>query len=141
VIASLYIGNVILVIMNLPLIPLWVAILKIPYAILYGLILAFCVIGSYSVDNSLFDVGAMASWGVAGYILKKLDIPVTPIVLTLILGPLMERNLRRSLEMSQGDFSIFFTRPLSAILLALVAIIVVATTMRMASAVKGETQV
>jgi putative tricarboxylic transport membrane protein len=140
IIASLYIGNVILLIMNLPLIPLWVAVLRIPYAILYGLILAFCAIGAYSVDGAVFDIGAMATWGIVGYVFKKLDIPVAPIVLTLILGPLLERNLRRALEMSQGDYSIFFNRPFSAVLLAITAVIIIATTFRVGTAVKGDSE-
>ncbi len=123
VIASLYIGNVFLLILNLPLVGLWVRILKIPHAVLYALILAFTVIGAYSVSNSAFDVAVMTVFGVVGYLLKKLDFPVVPAVLTLILGPLMERSLRVSLDMSQGDFSIFFTRPISAALLALAALV------------------
>jgi putative tricarboxylic transport membrane protein len=137
VIASLYIGNAILVIMNLPLIPLWVAILKIPYSVLYALILAFMVIGAYSLDNSVFDVGAMLMWGFVGYAFKKLDIPLAPLVLTLILGPLMERGLRQSLEISRGDFTVFFTRPISATLLAIGVIFIITATMRVAGAVRG----
>ena len=140
VIASFCIGNLILVIMNLPMIPLWVKVLKIPPAILNTFIIGFCVIGAYSLSNSIFDVGALLLWGILGYIFKKLDIPLTPLILTLILGPMMEKGLRQSLEMSQGDFSILFTRPISAVLLALSAILVISTTLRMASKVRGETQ-
>ncbi len=140
VIASFYIGNVILVIMNLPMIPLWVSVLKIPNSILYAFILCFCVIGAYSLSNSIFDVGALLMWGIIGYIFKKLDIPATPLILTLILGPLMESGLRRSLEMSQGDITILFTRPISAALLAAAAIPIIFTTLRIATKVKGETQ-
>ncbi len=138
VIASLYIGNLILVIMNLPLIPLWVAVLKIPYSILYALILGFMVIGAYSLDNSVFDVGAMLMWGIFGYLFKKLDIPLAPLVLTLILGPLMERGLRQSLEISRGDFTVFFTRPISAFLLAIAAIFILSTVFRLTNRVRGE---
>ncbi len=138
VIASFYTGNVILLIMNLPLIPFWVAILRIPYSILYALILGFCVIGAYSLNNSLFDVGAMLGWGIIGYIAKKLDFPLAPLVLTLILGPLMERGLRQSLEISRGDFTIFFTRPISATLIAIGAAFIIATSFRMAMKVRGE---
>ena len=140
VIASFYIGNVVLVIMNLPMIPLWVKVLKVPPAILNTFIISFCVIGAYSLSNSVFDVGAMLGWGILGYIFKKLDIPLTPLILTLILGPMMERGLRQSLEMSQGDISILFTRPISAALLALAAILIIGTTLRIATKVKGETQ-
>ncbi len=137
VIASLYIGNVILVILNLPLIPMWVAVLKIPYSILMTLILAFCVVGVYSLSSSVFDIGVMLAWGLVGYAFKKLDIPSAPLVLTLILGPLMERGLRQSLEMSRGDFSILFTRPLSATLLAIAAIMIIISTFNAVSAVRG----
>jgi len=137
VIASLYIGNVILVILNLPLIPIWVAVLKIPYAILMTLILAFCVLGVYSLSSSVFDIGVMLAWGLIGYAFRKLDIPTAPLVLTLILGPLMERGLRQSLEMSRGDFTILFTRPISATLLVISAIVIITSTFRAVSAVRG----
>lgn len=137
VIASLYIGNVILVILNLPLIPMWVAILRIPYSILFALILGFCVVGSYSLDNSVFDVGVMTIFGIIGYLFKKVDIPQAPVALTLILGPLMERGLRQSLEISRGDFTIFFTRPISATLLAIAVIFIVVTTLQLAAQVRG----
>jgi len=140
VIASLYVGNVILLIMNLPMIPMWVAVLKIPYGILFTLILGFCVVGAYSLNNSSFDVGVMLIFGIIGYLFKKLDIPLAPMTLTLILGPLMERGLRQSLEMSHGDFTIFFTRPISATLLAIAAIFVITTSLGIAKAVKGDSQ-
>lgn len=137
VIASLYVGNAILVILNLPLIPMWVAILRIPYSILFALILGFCVVGSYSLDNSVFDVGVMTIFGIIGYLFKKVDIPQAPVALTLILGPLMERGLRQSLEISRGDFTIFFTRPISATLLAIAVIFIVVTTLQLAAQVRG----
>ncbi len=122
IIASMYTGNLILLILNLPLIGMWVKILQIPYSILFALILCFTVIGAYSINSSAFDVGLMAVFGVIGYILKKTDFPLAPAVLTLILGPLMEKSLRQALEMSQGDFSIFFGRPITATLLAIAAV-------------------
>ena len=137
VIASLYVGNVILVILNLPLIPLWVAILKIPYSILFSLILGFCILGSYSINSSVFDVGSMIAFGIIGYLFKKLDFPLAPVALTLILGPLMERGLRQSLEISRGDFTIFFTRPISLGLLAIAAIFVFSATFRVVSQLRG----
>jgi putative tricarboxylic transport membrane protein len=137
VIASFFIGNAILLILNLPCIPLWVAVLKIPYSILLTLILGFCVVGAYSLSNSVFDVGAMLAFGIVGYLFKKLDIPSAPLVLTLILGPLMERGLRQSLEMSRGDFSIFFTRPISGTLLAIAAVVIVTSTFRALAPVRG----
>ncbi|HTU02906.1 MAG TPA: tripartite tricarboxylate transporter permease [Candidatus Sulfotelmatobacter sp.] len=126
VIASFYIGNVILLILNLPLIGIWVKILKIPYGILAAIILAFMILGAYSVSNSAFDVGVMTLFGVLGYVLRKLDFPLAPIVLTLILGPLMERSLRQSLEISQGSFLIFFKSPIAAVFLVMAAVILIA---------------
>ena len=117
VIASLYIGNVILVILNLPLIPLWVAVLRVPSSVLYAGILGFCVLGAYSLKGSVFDVGVMTVFGALGYLLRKLDIPAAPIILTMTVGPMMEEALRQSLEISGGRFSIFVTRPISAALL------------------------
>lgn len=137
VIASLYIGNVILVILNLPFIPLWVKVLKIPYSILMTLVLGFSVVGVYSLNSSSFDIGVMLAFGIVGYLFKKLDIPTAPLVLTMVLGPLMERGLRQSLEMSRGDFSILFTRPISATLLAIAAVVIITSTFRAVSAVRG----
>jgi putative tricarboxylic transport membrane protein len=141
VIASLYVGSVILLILNLPLIPMWVAVLKVPHGILFTCILAFCVVGAYSLNNSPFDVGAMLIFGVIGYVFRKLDIPLAPMTLTLILGPLMERGLRQSLEMSRGDFTIFLSRPISATLLALAVLFVIASGLGMAKAVRGDSEV
>jgi len=137
VIASLYVGNLILVILNLPLIPLWVALLKVPYSILFSLILGFCILGSYSLNSSVFEVGTMIAFGVIGYLFKKLDFPLAPVALTLILGPLMERGLRQSLEISRGDFSIFFTRPIALGLLIIAALFVFSATFRVVSQLRG----
>ncbi len=123
VIASLYIGNVMLLILNLPLIPLWVKFLKIPYTILMTIVLAVMMVGAYTVSNTVFDIFVMLLFGVVGYVLRKLDFPLAPIVLTLIMGPPMEKSLRQSLEMSQGDFSILFASPIAATLLAISTII------------------
>ncbi len=125
VIASLYIGNVMLLILNLPLIPLWVKFLKIPYTILMAVVLAVMIVGAYTVSNTVFDVFVMLLFGVIGYVFRKLDFPLAPIVLTLIMGPPMEKSLRRSLEMSQGDFSILFASPISACLLAISALVLI----------------
>ncbi|MEW6333623.1 MAG: tripartite tricarboxylate transporter permease, partial [Thermodesulfobacteriota bacterium] len=123
VIASLYIGNLILLVLNLPLVGWWAKLLKIPYNILVVFILVFCIIGAYSLNNSMFDVGMMIACGVLGYLFKKLDFPLAPAILTLILGPLMERSLREALSVSQGDFSIFFTRPISLFFLIVTGVI------------------
>jgi putative tricarboxylic transport membrane protein len=141
VIASLYIGNVMLMILNLPLIPMWVALLKIPYSVLSVLVFVFSVIGVYSLNNSVFDIGVTLGFGLLGYAFRKLDIPLAPMILTMILGPLMERGLRQSLEMSQGDVSILFTRPLSATLLAIALLVIATSTFKAFSAVKGESEV
>jgi putative tricarboxylic transport membrane protein len=123
VIASLYIGNVILLILNLPLVGWWAKLLKIPYNILMVFILVFCIIGAYSLNNSLFDVGMMIFCGLLGYLFKKLDFPLAPAILTLILGPLMEQSLRESLSVSHGSYAIFFTHPISLFFLVLAAVI------------------
>lgn len=123
VIASLYIGNLILLVLNLPLVGWWAKLLKIPYQTLVVVILVFCIIGAYSLNNSVFDIGVMIVCGILGYFFKKLDFPLAPAILTLILGPLMERSLRESLSLSQGDYSIFFTRPISLVFLIITAII------------------
>ncbi len=114
VIASMYIGNGMLLVLNLPLIGMWVKVLKVPYRILFPLILLFCLIGVY---NAVFDIYIMVVFGIVGYLMKKFDYEGAPLVLAFVLGPLLENNLRKSLIMSQGDFSIFFIRPLSAICL------------------------
>ena len=123
VIASMYIGNVMLLILNLPLVGIWVKILKVPYSILFAIIMGFMLLGAYATDNSAFDIMTMLLFGVIGYLLRKVDIPLAPAVLTLILGPLMEKNLRRSLEMSQGDFGIFAESPMAMGLLIAAAVV------------------
>jgi putative tricarboxylic transport membrane protein len=137
VIASLCVGNVMLLVLNLPLIPLWVKLLRIPRPILYAFILGFCVIGAYSIDGQMFDVGLMTVFGVLGYLFKKIDVPLAPLILTLILGPLMEQSLRQSLEISRGDFSIFFSRPISLTLIVIAGIFTIVSTLRMAAPVRG----
>ena len=124
IIASLYIGNLILVVLNLPLVGLWVSVLKIPYSILFPLVLAFTVVGSYTVSHSLFDVGVLIVFGVLGYVFKKLDFPVAPIAFTLILGPLTEKALRQSLSMSGGDLAILTRGPMATGLLLIAALVV-----------------
>jgi len=114
-VSSMYIGNGMLLVLNLPLIPLWVRILKIPYAILSPIILLFCIIGSYSVRGNVLDVFVMMLFGIVGYLFGKFGYEPAPLMLAYVLGPMFEKNLRQSLLMSQGDFSIFFTRPISAV--------------------------
>jgi putative tricarboxylic transport membrane protein len=125
VIVSMYIGNIMLLILNLPLITIWVQVLKVPYKILFPLILLFCLIGVYSVNNVVFDIYLMLIFGIMGYLMKKFGYEGAPLVLAFVLGPLMENNLRKSLIISQGDFSIFFTRPLAAASLTLALFLLV----------------
>jgi putative tricarboxylic transport membrane protein len=115
--ASMYIGNVILLGLNLPLIGLWVRLLKTPYRFLAVIVVVVCVIGAYSVNNSAFDVGMMFAFGVVGYLLRKGGFPTAPFILAMILGPMLERTLQQSLIASGGDLLVFFQRPLSATLL------------------------
>jgi putative tricarboxylic transport membrane protein len=130
VVASFFIGNAMLLVLNLPAVPLWELVLRIPYSILTALILAFMLIGSYSLSNSVFDVGTLVVFGVLGYIFRKADFPLAPAALTLILGPLLEKNMRLALELSAGDLSVFFTEPISATLLALALLIVALPALR-----------
>ncbi|WDF32822.1 tripartite tricarboxylate transporter permease [Arthrobacter agilis] len=123
IIASLFIGNVLLVILNVPLVGLWTSILKVPYPVLAALIMLFMVIGAYTINFTVFDIYVMVAFGLIGLALRHLDIPLAPMVLTLVLGPLMERSLRESLEISQGSFDIFTTRPISAVLLGIAVLI------------------
>lgn len=125
VIVSMWIGNILLLILNLPLIGMWVKFLSIPYRILYPAILLFCCIGVYSVNNSLFDVLLAVGFGLFGYVLTKLKCEPTPLLLGFILGPLMEENLRRAMLLSRGDPTVFFTRPISLTLL-LISILILA---------------
>jgi putative tricarboxylic transport membrane protein len=125
VVSSMYIGNVMLLILNVPLIPLWVQVLKIPYKILFPLILLFCIIGAYSVRSSIFDVHLTIIFGIVGYLFRKFDYEAAPLVLAFVLGPLFESNLRQSLTLSKGSFSIFFTRPISAVSITLAIIFLV----------------
>jgi putative tricarboxylic transport membrane protein len=126
IIVSMWIGNFFLVILNLPLIGIWVRIIMVPYRFLFPAILVFCAIGVFSLKNVEFDIYFMALFGVLGYIFTKLDCEPAPMLLAFILGPLMEQYLRRALLLSRGDPTVFFRRPISATLLtfALLALIV-----------------
>ena len=127
IIASMWIGNLLLVILNLPLIGLWVRLLTVPYHLLFPAILAFCAIGVYSLNNNNFDLYLVAMFGLLGYVLVKLDCEPAPLLLGFILGPMMEENLRRAMLLSRGDPFVFVTRPISAItlVLALLALLLV----------------
>jgi putative tricarboxylic transport membrane protein len=122
-IASMWVGNVMLLVLNLPLIGLWVRMITIPYHFLYPLILVFCAIGVFSLNNTVFDVYLMVIFGILGYIFKKLDCEPAPLLLGFILGPMMEEYLRRALLLSKGDPVTLVTRPISASLLVAAAIL------------------
>lgn len=115
VITSLYIGNLMLLVLNLPLIGLWVQILKIPYPLLYPLIILFCFVGAYSLNHSIFEVGVMAGFGIFGYLLRKFDYEPTPLVLGMVLGPMFENAFRQTMLLSRGSFAILVTRPIAAL--------------------------
>ncbi len=117
VVCSMYAGNVMLLLLNLPLIGLWVKVLKTPYEILFPLILLFCLIGAYTLNSNLYDVLIMLIFGAMGYVMRKIGFPQAPLVFALIIGPIMENALRQSLLYSRGSFAIFFTRPISASLI------------------------
>ncbi|MFC7410325.1 tripartite tricarboxylate transporter permease [Hydrogenophaga atypica] len=124
-IASMWIGNLMLVILNLPLIGIWIKLLTVPYRWLFPAIVLFCAIGVYSTNNNTFDIWMVAIFGFIGYTFIKLGCEPAPLLLGLILGPMMEENLRRSLLLSRGDWSVFVTRPLSASLLAAAVLLLV----------------
>ena len=121
-VASMYIGNIMLLVLNMPLVPLFAQILRLPVHVLYPLILGVSLVGVYSVSSSLFDVGLLMAFGLLGYLMRKLDYPSAPLILGLVLGDGMERALRQALMMSQGDLSILVARPISAVMLALAAL-------------------
>ncbi len=123
-IASMYVGNVVLLVLNLPLVGLFVNLLRIPYHFLYPAILVFSIVGVYAVNNSVVDVWIMLGMALVGYVLRKLDFETAPIVLGLVLAPIIEMSLRQSLAMSDGQYAIFLTRPIAATLLAVGAALV-----------------
>lgn len=117
VVTSMYVGNVMLLVLNLPLVGIWASLLRIPYTILLPLILLFTLIGAYALNNNVWDIWVMIAFGVIGHLMRKLDYPAAPVVLALVLGPLIETNFRRALTISQGDYSVFVSHPISAFLL------------------------
>jgi putative tricarboxylic transport membrane protein len=124
-IASMWIGNLMLVILNLPLIGMWIKLLSVPYRFLFPAIVLFCAIGVYSTNNNTFDIWMVAGFGFIGYLFLKLGCEPAPLLLGFILGPMMEENLRRALLLSRGDWSVFVTRPLSGGLLAAALLLLV----------------
>jgi TctA family transporter len=124
-IASMWIGNLMLLVLNLPLVGLWVRLLAVPYRLLFPAIFVFCCIGVYTVDSKIFDVYAIAVLSALAYLLLKLDCEPAPLILGFILGPLMEENLRRALMIAFGDLTVFVTRPLSAAFLIAAALLLI----------------
>ncbi len=123
VVASMYIGNAMLLVLNLPLIGMWVQFLRVPYPVMMPLIVLFCLVGSYTVGNSVMDVFFMLVFGVIGYLMKKLKYEAPPFILAFVLGPLLEYSLKQSLIISKGSFGIFVTRPISAVCLGIALIL------------------
>lgn len=122
-ISSMYIGNVMLLVLNLPLIPMWVQVLRVPDKFLYPLILLFCLIGAYSINNDVFDVVVMSVFGVVGYLFRKFEYDGAPLILAFVLGTMFDQNLRQSLLIFDGSFIPFFTRPISGVTLGLAVVV------------------
>jgi putative tricarboxylic transport membrane protein len=118
VVASMYIGNVMLIVLNLPLVGMWAQLLRVPYAFMAPLIMVLTLVGVYSVNNSVFDIWVMLVMGIFGYMARKLKFDLGPLLLAFVLGPIMERSLRQALLISHGRFGIFFWRPISGALMA-----------------------
>jgi len=123
-VASMWIGNVFLVILNVPLVRYWLSLFKIPYSVLYPAILFFCCIGTYSVNNNVDDVYITAACGIGGYLFLRFGLEPAPLLLGFILGPMLEENFRRTMLLSRGSFSTFFTHPISASLLGLIGALI-----------------
>ena len=125
VVASMYIGNVMLLILNLPMVGLWVQLLRVPYSILAPIIVLFCCVGVYSIRNTVFDIYVMGIFGVIGYILRKVNLDPGPMILAFVLGPILERAIRQALLISAGSPLIFFTRPISGTLMGFLILFLV----------------
>jgi putative tricarboxylic transport membrane protein len=136
-VASMYVGNLMLLALNLPLVGLFVNLLRIPYAYLYPLIIMFCIIGVYEVAHSIVDVWIMLIMGVVGYALKKFSFDPAPLVLGLVIAPILEMSLRQSLIMSDGNWLIFVTRPIAGTLMAVCAVLLVMSAISMVNARRG----
>ena len=124
-VASMWVGNVFLITLNVPLVRYWLSVFKIPYAVLFPAILFFCCIGTYSVNNSLEDIYITAAFGIMGYLFMRLDLDPAPLMLGFILGPMMEENFRRALLISRGSFSVFVNRPISGTLIGMITLFIV----------------
>jgi putative tricarboxylic transport membrane protein len=131
-IVSMYLGNFMLLILNLPLIRLWVRLLQVPYPLLAPFIVMFVLVGAYSVNNNATDVGFTVIFGVLGYLMRKFEFEPAPLVLAMILGPQLEASLRRALIYSRGDFMVFLERPIAATLLAVAVLMLLSPLLRRA---------
>ncbi|SDQ54497.1 tripartite tricarboxylate transporter permease [Microbacterium sp. cf332] len=125
VIASLFIGNALLLVLNVPLVGLWTKVLAIPFPVLAAMVYVFIFVGTYAVNRSVVDIFIMIAFGLLGLAFRRLDLPLAPLVLTLVLGPLLESALRQTLQISNGDFGFFLTRPIALVLLAVATLILV----------------
>jgi putative tricarboxylic transport membrane protein len=123
VIASMFIGNIILIIMNLPMVPLFASLLRIPYGLIYPAILIICIVGAYAVSTSLFEVGLMLIFAIAGYFMKKGDVPAAPMLMALLMGPMLERASYQALNLAHGNPLVFIQRPISATLLSMIVLL------------------
>src|SRR6185503_16404506 len=123
-VASMYVGNVVLLVLNLPMVGLFVNLLRIPYAYLYPCILCFCILGTYSVSANVVDVWILLSMGAIGYVLRKFGYDLAPVALGLVLAPMLELSLRQSLAMSAGHYAIFLERPIAVTMLAMSGVLV-----------------
>jgi len=130
IIASMYVGNIILLVLNLPLIGIWVRILRVPYSILSSLILMFCIVGAYSLNNSLWDIAIMIFFGVLGHVMKKAGFEGAPMILSLVIGQMFENAFRQSLLLGDGSFLIFIKRPISAVLVIISVFLIFTATFR-----------
>jgi len=128
IIASMYLGNIALLVMNLPMVPFFAKLLNTPYKVLYPAILLISVVGVYSVNFSIFDVGLLVVFGLLGYVMRKLDIPPAPLVLAFVLGPIAENSIRQSLLLSDNSPVIYLQRPISATLIGLAVVLLLLLT-------------
>lgn len=128
VVGSMYVGNFMLLALNLPLIGIWTRLLKVPYYLLAAMILMICLIGSYSINNSVWDMLIMVIFGVLGYLMKKFEYPAAPLIMALVLGPMFEISLGQSLTMSSGNFLIFLSRPISAFFVSVAFLLLISPT-------------
>jgi putative tricarboxylic transport membrane protein len=135
VIASMFIGNIILIVMNLPLVPVFASLLRIPYSLIYPAILIVCIVGAFAVASGMFEVGLMLVFAICGYFMKKGDVPAAPMLMALLMGPMMERSLYQALNLSHGSLLVFVQRPISATLLSMIALMSIYVAIR---AIRGK---